>query len=200
LVRKADRARSTGQGCQLPASGAERSKIAPVIKILQDRGYLQMSATVTSIFIAPAAGAPMTLIETAELEAGRGIVGDRYYRSEGSYSAKLRAKGADDWQITLIESEEIDQFLADEGLDLAYGDFRRNIVTTGVRLNPLVGKRFVVAGVEMEGVRFCEPCAYLAKLLTDKLMPAMVGRCGLRARIVNNGKIAVGGAIEVQPL
>jgi MOSC domain-containing protein YiiM len=156
-----------------------------------------MSAIITGIFIAPAAGAPMTSIETAELEAGRGILGDRYHQGVGTYAEKLRSKGTDDWQITLVESEELNLFLRDEGLSLGHGDFRRNIVTAGIRLNPLVGSRFAVAGVEMEGVRLCEPCAYLANLLTDKLMPAMVGRSGLRARILNDGKISVGGHIAV---
>jgi MOSC domain-containing protein YiiM len=156
-----------------------------------------MSAVVTSLFIAPASGAPMTAIETAALEAGRGIVGDRYHQGSGTYSDKLHVKGADDWQITLVESEELDLFIAAEGLDLEHGSFRRNVVTAGVRLNPLVGRRFIVAGVELEGLRLCEPCAYLANLLTDKLMPAMVGRSGLRARILTSGKISVGELIEI---
>jgi len=155
-----------------------------------------MNGTIRNIFTASAAGAPMSSVKVAELEAGRGIVGDRYYQATGTYSDKLRAKDADDWQITLVESEELDQFLEGEGLDLAHSDFRRNILTNGIRLNPLVGHRFTVAGIEMEGVRLCEPCAYLANLLTDKLIPAMVGRCGLRARILNSGNIAVGGMIE----
>ena len=76
-----------------------------------------------------------------------------------------------------------------------HGDFRRNIVTSGVRLNALVGQRFTVDGIAMEGVRLCEPCAYLAELLTDKLLPTMVGRCGLRARILQSGVIRIDGVV-----
>ena len=50
-------------------------------------------------------------------------------------------------------------------------------------------------GIEMEGVRLREPCAYLAGMLTDRLLPAMVGRAGLRARILTSGTITVGGGI-----
>jgi MOSC domain-containing protein YiiM len=155
-----------------------------------------MTATITSIHIATTTGADMQSVSTAELQAGRGIVDDRYYAGEGKFSAKLMAKGEDDWQVSLIEAEEIDRFIADEDLNFSHSDFRRNIVTQGIRLNPLVGKRFTVDGIEMEGVRLCEPCAYLAGLLTERLLPGMIGRAGLRARILTSGTITVGGNIR----
>jgi MOSC domain-containing protein YiiM len=132
---------------------------------------------------------------TATLEAGRGIVGDRYHAGSGQLSAKLLARGDDDWQITLIESEEISSFLTQEGLDFGPGDFRRNLVTSGLRLNKLVGCRFSIADAVLEGVRLCEPCAYLSGLLTDRLIPTMLGRCGLRARIIIGGRISAGSRI-----
>jgi len=154
-----------------------------------------MTAAIASIHIATSTGADMMSIPSAELQAGRGMVGDRYHAGEGKFSAKLMAKGEDDWQVTLVEAEEIDRFVAAEALDFGHSDFRRNIVTRGIRLNPLVGERFTVDGIEMEGVRLCEPCAYLAGILTDRLLPAMVGRAGLRARILTSGTITVGGDI-----
>jgi MOSC domain-containing protein YiiM len=156
-----------------------------------------MTAVMKNIFIAPESGARMMSVPTASLEAGRGIVGDRYHDGKGKFSKKLAAKGQDDWQVTLIESEEIEAFLLAESLSFAQGDFRRNIVTSGVRLNALVGVRFVIDGITLEGVRLCEPCAYLAGLLTERLLPAMIGRSGLRARIIDTGLISVGGAIDV---
>ncbi len=154
-----------------------------------------MTAVIASIHIAPTTGADMMSVSSAELQAGSGIVGDRYHAGEGKFSVKLMAKGEDDWQLTLVEAEEIDRFVAAEELDFGHSDFRRNIVTRGIRLNPLVGERFSVDGIEMEGVRLCEPCAYLAGILTDRLLPAMVGRAGLRARILTSGTITVGGDI-----
>jgi MOSC domain-containing protein YiiM len=154
-----------------------------------------MEASITSIFVAPASGEQMRPLTSAELEAGCGIVGDRYHAGIGKFSEKLLAAGTGEWQVTLIESEEIDQFLQSEALSFGHGDFRRNIVTTGVRLNPLVGACFTVDGVLLEGIRLCEPCAYLAALLTDGLLPTMVGRSGLRARILTSGTISIGGSI-----
>ena len=154
-----------------------------------------MTAVIASIHIATTTGAEMTTVSSAELQAGRGVVGDRYHADAGKFSAKLMTKGEGDWQLTLVEAEELDRFIADEALDFGHSDFRRNIVTRGIRLNPLVGERFMVDGVEMEGIRLCEPCAYLAGLLTERLLPGMVGRAGLRARILTSGTITVGGDI-----
>jgi MOSC domain-containing protein YiiM len=154
-------------------------------------------ARVRDLYIAAAGGEPMRSVPVVTAEAGRGIVGDRYCAGNGTHSELLTRRNNDDWQVTLIESEEIDRFLSESKEDFDYGDFRRNIVTVGVRLNALVGQRFTVDGIAMEGVRLCEPCAYLAGLLTQRLLPAMVGRSGLRARILTSGELAVGGTIEV---
>lgn len=100
-----------------------------------------MPATIRGIFIASAGGEPLEAVSAVEVEEGRGIVGDRYHTGTGSFSDRLKRQTNDDWQVTLIESEEIDRFLDEVDVDLGYGDFRRNLVTTGVRLNPLQGSR-----------------------------------------------------------
>lgn len=136
----------------------------------------------------------MREIREAELEAGRGIVDDRYHAAKGTFSEQL--KGQPDSQITLIEAEQIDRFNLSTGMQLSYGELRRNIVTMNVDLNGLVGVRFRVGEVVLEGIRLCEPCAYLAKRVTKEVLPEMVHRAGLRARIVTGGKIKTGDAIQ----
>ncbi len=133
---------------------------------------------------------PITVLETTRhaIILGAGLAGT-------TTANRLAARG---WQITLIESEEIENFLASAQLPFGPGDFRRNVVTSGIRLNPLVGRIFVLDGVRLQGVRLCEPCSYLAKLLGKKLLPAMTGRCGLRARILDDGLVRTGGPIEAQ--
>ena len=51
---------------------------------------------VSGIYIAPEGGVPLTAIEQAELQAGRGIVGDRYHAGTGQFSKRLKRKDNDD--------------------------------------------------------------------------------------------------------
>lgn len=155
-------------------------------------------AAIAGIFIAARAGQPMRPVPSAQFESGKGIVGDRYHAGLGAFSKKLAASGKDDWQITLIEAEEIENFLATAQLPFGPGDFRRNVITSGILLNPLVDRIFVLDGVRLQGVRLCEPCSYLAKLLGKTVVPAMAGRCGLRARILDDGMVRSGGRIKAQ--
>lgn len=155
-----------------------------------------MTGTVAEIFTAPKAQAPMQSVLTAQLEKGRGIVGDRYFSSAGTFSDKLEGNGNSDWEVTLIESEEIDSFNETQFHDFSYGEFRRNLVTRDVRLNDLVGKQFNIGNVKLEGIRLCEPCATLAATVTKDVLPALIGRGGLRARILDSGRISVGDTID----
>ena len=155
-----------------------------------------MTGTIVEIFIAPEAQAPIQSVPVAQLEAGRGIMGDRYSSSEGTFSEKLEGKGKSDWEVTLIETEEIDNFNKTHGHNFSYGDFRRNVATSGVRLNSLVGKKFIIGGAKLEGIRLCEPCTTLAVTVTKSVLPGLVGRGGLRARILKSGKISVGDQVE----
>ena len=138
----------------------------------------------------------MQSVLKVELIAGKGILGDRYFSSVGTFSAKLEDRKAADWEVTLIETEEVERFNAAHGSDFSYGDFRRNIATHGIRLNPLVGQQFYVGEALLEGIRLCEPCATLASIVTKSVLPDLVGRGGLRARILNSGEISVGDTIH----
>jgi len=159
-----------------------------------------MRGEITAIYLAAKAGAPMQAVSSATFEAGRGIVGDRYHAQDGTFSERLVAKGLDDWQATLIETEAIDAFNASVGLAIGYGDFRRNIVTRGIALNALVGRRFRVGKVVLEGIRLCEPCAHLAGLVSESILPALVGHGGLRARVVEGGLVSAGDSVETPTL
>lgn len=153
-----------------------------------------MSGRLLQIFTAAAAGATPKAADEATLEAGRGIVGDRYHGNSGTFSSNLAGKP--DKEVTLIESEEIDRFNREAGLALTYGDLRRNLITRGIRLNELVGQEFEVGGCRLEGVRLCEPCAHLARTVAKEVLPGLVHAAGLRARIVRGGTIRAGDAIE----
>ena len=152
-----------------------------------------MSGYIAAIYFAASAGAPMELAEEAVLETGRGLVGDRYHSGTGTYSADL--EGLPDFQLTLLEIEEIRRFNIERRLQLNPGDLRRNVVTRGVRLKDLIGARFTLGGATLEGIRMCEPCAYLARKVSPRILPDLVHRTGLRAAILAGGNIRIGDKI-----
>jgi MOSC domain-containing protein YiiM len=156
-----------------------------------------VSGRVLAIFTSPEAQVPMAPIDEALLEAGRGLVGDRYYRATGTFSDTL--KGQRDSEITLIEAEEVARFNEEQGLELGLGELRRNIVTEGIRLNDLVGCRFRVGEVLLEGIRLCEPCAHLARTVTSRALPGLVHRAGLRACVISGGAVRAGDAVLPAP-
>lgn len=152
-----------------------------------------MTGDLRYIFTAAESGRPLAAVDSARLEAGRGLVGDRYYRGTGTFSRKLAGEARQ--EVTLIESEEIDRFNREHGLALGYGEIRRNLVTSGIRLNALVGKRFGVGETVLEGIELCEPCAHLSRTVAGEVLPGLVHRAGLRARVISDGTVRPGDAI-----
>jgi MOSC domain-containing protein YiiM len=152
-----------------------------------------VNPTVVAIYTTATAGAPLHAAASATLAAGKGLVGDRYYAGVGKFST---VAATPDSEITLIESEEIQRFNELEKASRSPGEFRRNIVTAGIRLNDLVGRRFSVGAAVLEGMRLCEPCAYLARLVSPAVVQAMVHRAGLRARVVAGAVIRPGDKIQ----
>jgi hypothetical protein len=140
---------------------------------------------VAGILVAPAAEAPLTRVDAAIAIPSRGLDGDRYANGEGTFSTPGRG-----YQLTLVEGEVLDE------IGLHWEDARRNIVTTGISLNALVGKRFRVGPVECIGRRLAEPCAHLEKLARPGLLRPLVHRGGLRADILSGGTISVGDEIS----
>jgi MOSC domain-containing protein YiiM len=146
-----------------------------------------MLATVAAIYISPSATVLPQAVTEAEARAHRGLVGDRYFEGGGTFS---------DWEpkgpgreLTLIEREVLTE------IGLSAAEARRNIVTAGLRLNDLVGKRFRIGTVLVEGIRLCPPCAHLDKVTGKSLLKPLADRGGLRADILSDGVIRVGDAI-----
>lgn len=153
-----------------------------------------MSGTVKYLFISEEANGCMQPIKKANLVSGKGIEGDRYFNGRGTFSEKLKGNPAA--EVTLIEKEEIDKFNLENNQSHGYDDFRRNVVTEGIRLNDLVGKTFSIGKVTLKGIRLCEPCTHLADTVNQLVLPHLVGRGGLRAQIISSDTIEVGDTID----
>jgi MOSC domain-containing protein YiiM len=147
---------------------------------------------VESIHIAAEPEQPTRPVESVEAVAGRGLEGDRYFAGDGTYS-QVPKPGRD---LTLIEAEAIEGLAREHGIDLPPGESRRNVVTRGIGLNNLVGRRFTVGQVECIGTELCHPCEHLEKLTLPGVLRGLVDRGGLRADIVTGGRIAVGDALS----
>ena len=130
----------------------------------------------------------ITEVESVEVVADKGIVGDRHFREYNDpYS-----------QLSLIESENIDYYNIKYSLNIPYVEFRRNIVTEGIQLNNLIGKRFLVGSVELEGIDLCRPCRHLSELLNqDNIIKEFLRKGGLRCQILSSSKINVGDVIKI---
>jgi len=130
----------------------------------------------------PPSGHATLDVREARLLAGRGIEGDRYLDFKDDY------KG----QITFFGSEvfwEVCELLGVK--DKTPGAARRNVVTSGIDLNTLIGRKFKMQGIEFEGVCECKPCYWMDSAIGPGAEAALRGRGGLRAKILNDGNLRV---------
>lgn len=131
------------------------------------------------IHTTPAGREPMIARDTAQLIQGIGIEGDRYALGTGKYS-----DFPDIRDVTLIEIETIIALKRDHGVDLPLEEHRRNLTTKNVPLNHLVGKRFWVGEVLLEGGRLNTPCRYLDLVTGKSVNDILLHRSGLNCSIV----------------
>ena len=131
---------------------------------------------------------PIKEVNTIEVLANKGIVGDRHFHDfNDPYN-----------QLSLIESENIDEYNSRYGLNIPHIDFRRNVITKGIKLNDLIGKKLKVGSAELEGIELCRPCRHLTEMLDQKnVLKEFMRKGGLRCQIISSSKITVGDKIEI---
>ena len=127
-------------------------------------------------------------VGSIEVLANKGVVGDRHF---DEYNDPYN-------QLTLIEAENIDYYNTKYGLGISYKDFRRNIVTKGIQLNDLIGKKLKIGDAEVEGVDLCRPCRHLTEVLNQpSILKEFLRRGGLRCQILNSSKISINDEIKI---
>ena len=130
------------------------------------------------------------IIEVNEISliADKGIVGDRHFRD---YNDPFN-------QLSIIESENIDEYNLKCKSNIPYLNFRRNIITKGIKLNDLVEKRIKIGSIELEVIDLCRPCRHLSeKLNRNDVIKEFLRKGGIRCRIINDGKIYLGDKIKI---
>ena len=127
-------------------------------------------------------------VVSIEVLANKGVIGDRHFKDFNDPYC----------QLSLIESENIDYYNLKYGLNIPYVNFRRNVVTKGVRLNELVGKKLQIGNVELEGIDLCRPCRHLTEVLNqDNIIKEFLRKGGLRCQILSSSKINIGDEIKL---
>jgi|TARA_B100001094_G_scaffold284419_1_gene297894 MOSC domain-containing protein YiiM len=127
-------------------------------------------------------------VKSIEVLANKGVIGDRHFKDFNDPYC----------QLSLIESENIDYYNLKYGLDIPYINFRRNIVTKGIQLNELVGKKLKIGKVNLEGIDLCRPCRHLTEMLSqDNILKEFLRRGGLRCQILSSSSINIGDDIKI---
>tara|TARA_B100001013_G_scaffold303047_1_gene205083 strand:+ start:83 stop:523 length:441 start_codon:yes stop_codon:yes gene_type:complete len=142
---------------------------------------------VIEIAISESSGKAMKNVDSIESIAGKGLLNDRHFKKDNEKKS----------QITLIEIENINHYNQISRTSILPKNFRRNIITEGIKLNELVGNEFLIGVVKVKAHDLCRPCKYLQESLNQKnLVKELLQKGGLRCEILTNGKIFVGDKIE----
>ena len=145
-------------------------------------------AEVLKLGITANSNQPIKEVNSIEVLANKGVLGDRHFQEfNDPYN-----------QLSLIESENIDDYNIRFGLNIPYIDFRRNIITKDIHLNDLIGKKLKIGNVELEAIDLCRPCKHLTEVLNqDNILKEFLRKGGLRCQILSSSNINVGDKIEI---
>ncbi len=123
---------------------------------------------------------PMSVVGSAEVKAGEGLVGDRH------------AKPGSNRQILLMDSAILD------ALELEPGQLRENMTIEGLSLFGLEkGQRLRVGGsLEFEIGELCDPCTYVGQIRPG-LREAIEGLRGLFVTPLGSGEVQLGDEVTV---
>ena len=150
-----------------------------------------MQGKVERIYVAPQGGVEMQKVSQVEALAGCGLEGDRYCSRTGYWT------DVDECQVTLITAEDLEDIQRITGVRVDNGEHRRNLITRGIELESLSGKRFQVGQAILEFDRPRPPCSYIQAITQPGMTRALAGHSGICARVVQSGLIQVEDSIEV---
>lgn len=142
-----------------------------------------MQGIVERIYIVPQGGEDMQRVSQVEALANCGLQGDRYCKRTGYWT------DVDECQVTLIALENLEEIEKTAGVRVGNGEHRRNLITRGIQLENLSGKRFQVGQAVLEYDRPRPPCSYIQSITEPGMTRALVGRSGICARVVQSGLI-----------
>ncbi len=142
--------------------------------------YLSPGHAFAGRFGQPALPIPMVEVDRVEVQAGRGLVGDRYSDRAAGHKGQVTFFAEETW---LRLNEALGR--NDRGPEV----FRRNVIVRGVDLMALIGAEFEVQGVRFQGSEHCAPCLWMDQAFGPGALATLAAWSagGLRARALTNG-------------
>lgn len=137
-----------------------------------------------SIHVAKASRLPMRAVESAEVETGKGIVGDRYHGTRHRH-------------VTVQSADALAEAAARHGAEVPAPLTRRNLTLDAGEVPRDPGARLRVGPVLLEVVRVAAPCKLLDDTLGRGAQEALRGRAGSVCRVLEGGTIHVGDEVEL---
>lgn len=133
----------------------------------------------------PAPAPAGELVATAEVRAGLGLVGDRFFAAPAHRLAS----------VTMMAAESLVL-----GADLS--QTRRNVLLRGVEIDALIGRDVTLdcgeGAVVLRVHRAANPCAWMDVMIGPGAMAALRGRGGVRCEPLTDGVLRVGPvAVEI---
>ncbi len=141
-----------------------------------------MSPTVVALHIAKATRLPMQAKEMVEVEAGKGIVGDRYHGTKHRH-------------VTVQSRESLDEAAQVYGAEVPSHLTRRNITVSHGVVPREPGARLRIGDVVLEAVRVAAPCKLLDDTIGAGAQEALRRRAGTVYRVLEGGVIALGDVV-----
>jgi len=143
-------------------------------------------ATVAALHVAPGSRLPMRSVSSVTVEAGAGIVGDRYHGS------KHRQVSVQSLSALATAAELF-------GAEIEPGLTRRNITVTDGDVPRQPGALIRIGPVLLEVVRVAAPCKLLDDTIGRGAQEALRHRGGSICRVLEGGEVAVGDAVSFDP-
>lgn len=139
---------------------------------------------VVSLHVAASHRAAMEPRDRIEVEAGAGIVGDRYHGSRHRHLT-VQARGDLDAAAVALGAE-----VPDDGT-------RRNVTLDAGPLPTEPGARLRVGAVDLEVVRIAAPCRVMEDSLGPGGRTALRRRGGVVCRVLGSGTVEVGDPADL---
>ena len=140
--------------------------------------------TVVSLHVAPQHRGAMEPRDHLVVEAGAGVVGDRFHGTRHRH-------------VSVQARDDLDAAAADLGADVADSGTRRNVTVASGPLPTEPGSRLLVGDVVLEVVRLAAPCRVMEETLGEGGRAALRRRGGVVCRVLGSGVVRLGDAVEL---